>query len=131
MDDTLDAELPDLQAMEDTLTFMWLRFLDQLDAARRADVPSDLETRWNGADVVMRMRDYRQDDGAAHRFIDLKIDAPALGFSLNGRYSTDPAFNAGGVDWETTGDHASLCEWMWPWVALHIEQGGGYIDFDG
>ena len=52
MDDTLDAELPDLQAMEDTLTFMWLRFLDQLDAARRADVPSDLETRWNGADVV-------------------------------------------------------------------------------
>lgn len=119
--------------MADTLRFMWLHFMDRLDEARRANDGGDLLTDWNGARIEMRLRDFLDGAGANQRFLDLRVDGPEAAFGLIGRFSTDPSLHgaADDVAWDMTGDHAALCEWLLPWVALHIEQGGGYIDFDG
>lgn len=124
--------------MADTLRYMWLRFMDDLDAARRENGGGDLETEWQGASVIMRLRDYISGEGVAngvqHRFLQLEIDGGDQDFWLRGDFSTDPDMQAAGPDgiaWRSKGDHDALCAWMLPWVALHIEQGGGYIDFDG
>ena len=118
--------------MADTLRFMWLWFMDRLDEARRPG-GSDLASDHNGAAVEMRLRDYVDDAGQKQRFLGLTVDGPDAAFRLKGSFSTDPAMhpNADDVAWELAGDHEALCEWMLPWVALHVEQGGGYIDFDG
>ncbi len=126
---------PSLEDMADTLRYMWLSFMDELDAARRANGGvGDLTTERFGASVAMRIRDYQGQSGAPYRYLDLEIDGGDQDFVLKGAFTTDPDMQTAGPDgiaWSADGDHDSLCAWMMPWVALHIERGGGYIDFDG
>lgn len=126
------ARLPSLEDMDDTLRFMWLWFLDRLDEARRAG-GGDLATDWNDAAVAMRLLDYIDARSAPQRFLELTIRGPRDAFRLTGGYATEPGLQASPetISWRLQGELDALCEWMLPWVALHIEQGGGYIDVDG
>lgn len=121
--------------MADTLRFMWLSFMDELDAHRRANGGAgDLTTERFGASVAMRLRDYQDQNGASQRYLELEIDGGGQDFQLKGVFTTDPNMQAesqDGIAWSADGDRDSLYAWMMPWVALHIERGGGYIDFDG
>ena len=126
-----ETPLPTLEDMRDTLRFLWLTCLERLDTARQENDGGDLAMEWQGAAVAMRLVDYQNEKGDPHRFLELVADGPDGAFTLTGRFVTDPEMQKApdGLAWQMTGDHARLCEWMLPWVALHIEQGGGYIDF--
>ena len=62
--------------MADTLRYMWLSFMDELDAARRANGGAgDLTTERFGASVAMRIRDYQGQAARRIAILSLKLMA--------------------------------------------------------
>lgn len=130
MPDPGSDDLPSLEEMRDTLTFMWDYFFQQMiDEALK--VPgAGFKANWNAARVQMRYRTLTTADGTASDFVELKIDAQDGSFAARGTFHAErsPAATVHPVDWSCDGDYEEFVAWMVPWVSKHVMEGGGWID---
>ena len=130
MPDTDSDNLPSLEEMRDTLTFMWDYFFQQMiDEALK--VPgAGFEAIWNAARVQMRYRTLTAANGEASDFVELKIDAQDGSFAARGTFHAErsPAAMVQPVNWTCDGDYEEFVAWMVPWVSKHVMEGGGWID---
>ncbi len=99
-------DLPSLEDMRDTLTFMWDYFFQQMiDEALK--VPgSGYKTTWNSARVQMRYRTLTGADGTASDFVELKIEASDETFLTRGTFHAErsPGAIVLPVAWTCDGD---------------------------
>ena len=125
-----DSDLPSLEEMRDTLTFMWDYFFQQMiDEALK--VPgAGFKANWNAARVQMRYRTLTTAGGAASDFVELKIDAQDGSFAARGTFHAErsPEATVHPVAWSCDGDYEEFVAWMVPWVSKHVMEGGGWID---
>ena len=123
-------DLPSLEEMRDTLTFMWDYFFQQMiDEALK--VPgAGYKTTWNSARVQMRYRTLTGIDGEASDFVELKIDAQDDSFATQGTFHAErsPTAIVQPVAWTCEGDYEEFVTWMVPWVTKHVMEGSGWID---
>ena len=108
MPDTDSEDLPSLEEMRDTLTFMWDYFFQQMiDEALK--VPgAGFEAIWNAARVQMRYRTLTAANGEASDFVELKIDAQDGSFAARGTFHAERAHPGRRVD-NSRGRH---CVWV-------------------
>ncbi|MFN4088272.1 MAG: hypothetical protein ACK4QW_04415 [Alphaproteobacteria bacterium] len=129
--------LPSLEAMGDTLQFVWAYYVAEFATARAADPRATVDVEHGGARVRMRIEAFAERGRAAgetDRTVYLALLSVAGGdppFRLEGVCDLDPPDPADQrrVDWQAFGNHESLVAWMIPWVWRHVEEGGGWIEF--
>ena len=129
--DKNDAEdVPSLEDMRDTLTYMWDYFFQQMiDEALK--IPGvGYKTTWDSALVQMRYRTLSDADGTASDFVELKIDAQDGSFATRGTFHAErsPTAIVHPVSWACDGNYEEFVAWMLPWVTKHVMEGGGWID---
>lgn len=116
--------------MADTLGYVWRVFLDELLAARTADpAGGEVDREWGGAQVRFRLAPVN--DTVPGHVLLMSVRGGEPPFRLDGSLMLDQEGDPSpeGVVWRAGGDHEELVAWMIPWVALHVERGGGWIDF--
>lgn len=139
MSNRSDADLPALDDIRDTLMFVWGHFFDRMIETWLTRPGEPLETDWNGAAVRMRHRLVPAAGGEPlSDFVELTIAAHDGSFSARAAFLAGRAAAAAAagwlppvrpVEWTTAGDYEEFIAWMVPWVAKHVAEGGGWIDF--
>ena len=125
-----DDDLPSLEAMRDTLTFMWDYFFQAMIDEWLKMPGAGYKTTWNGARVQMRYRTLSAPQGGTSDFVELKIEAQDGSFAAQGTFHAerDRPEAVRPVEWTCEGDYEEFVAWMVPWVSKHVAEGGGWID---
>jgi hypothetical protein len=126
----IDDDLPSLEDMRDTLTFMWDYFFQQMVDEWLKAPGSGYKTTWSNARVQMRYRTLTNHAGGTSDFVELKIAAQDGSFSAQGTFHAErnDAKAPQPVMWTCDGDYEEFVAWMVPWVSNHVMEGGGWID---
>ena len=125
-----DEDLPSLEDMRDTLTFMWDYFFQAMIDEWLKMPGSGYKATWNSARIQMRYRTLTDPEGETSDFVELKIDAQDGSFAARGTFHAERSnlSAAEPVSWTCNGDYKEFVAWMVPWVSKHVMEGGGWVD---
>lgn len=125
-----DEELPSLEEMRDTLTFMWDYFFQAMIDEWLKMPGAGYKTTWNAARIQMRYRTLTGADDSTSDFVELKITSQDDSFAARGTFlaERDNPGSVKPVEWTCNGDYEEFVAWMVPWVSKHVAEGGGWIE---
>ena len=129
-DTSNDTDLPSLEEIRDTLTFMWDFFFQAMIDEWLKSPGSGYKTTWMNARVQMRYRTLTDAAGQTSDFVELNITAQDGSFTARGTFHAERNNPTAPVPvaWVCDGDYEEFIAWMVPWVSKHVMEGGGWID---